>query len=113
MNSIQDFLRLTVLIGLVASAQAQEVNIPDPGLNAAIRDALQKPTGPLTVPDLLSLTNLDARESGVQSLDGLGAASNLAILHLSYNELKSLTVPSGLTNLHTLNFAYNELTNFT
>jgi len=42
----------------VAGPLAQEVTIPDPGLNAAIREALDKPIGPLTEQDLLSLTNL-------------------------------------------------------
>jgi len=48
------------LTNFVASTLAQEVSIPDPGLNAAVRNALQKPGGPLTEQDLLSLTNLDA-----------------------------------------------------
>jgi hypothetical protein len=49
-----------MLACLLFSAGAQEVTVPDPGLNAAIRDALQKPNGPLTEQDLLSLTNLSA-----------------------------------------------------
>ena len=48
------------------SATAQEVVIPDPGLDAAIREALQKPTGPLTEPDLLSLTHLDAPNRNIE-----------------------------------------------
>jgi hypothetical protein len=47
-----------VLIGLIGSTVAQEIAIPDPELNAAIRAALHKPTGPLTQQDMLSLTNL-------------------------------------------------------
>src|SRR5262249_23950953 len=37
-----------------------EVSIPDPGLNAAVREALQKPSGPLTEQDLLGLEVLNA-----------------------------------------------------
>ena len=51
-------LSLLVLASFMAPTLAQEVFIPDPGLNAAIREALQKPNGPLTGQDLLSLTNL-------------------------------------------------------
>jgi hypothetical protein len=47
-------LTLFVIAVFVASTVAQEVSIPDPGLNAAIRAALQKPFGPLTEQDLLS-----------------------------------------------------------
>jgi len=53
---------LLLLIGFVASTLAQDVtvSIPDPDLNAAVREALQKPTGPLTQQDLLRLTVLNA-----------------------------------------------------
>ena len=51
-----------ILIGFVASTRAQEVSIPDAGLNAAIREALNKPIGPLTEQDLLTLTNLNPRQ---------------------------------------------------
>ena len=61
MKSIIRFLLIALtLIGHAALTLAQEVSIPDPGLNAAIRDALQKPSSPLTQQDLLSLTNLNA-----------------------------------------------------
>ena len=55
-------LSLTVLMlgSFTASALAQEVSIPDPNFNAVIRQALQKPNGPLTQLDMLSLTNLSA-----------------------------------------------------
>src|SRR5262245_47130138 len=55
-------LTLLILTGSPLSVLAEEVSIPDPGLNAAIRQALQKPAGPLTEQDLLSLTNLNARD---------------------------------------------------
>ena len=61
---------------------AQEVNIPDPGLNAAIRDALQKPIGPLTETGLLSLTALNASGRCINSVEGLQAARNLTSLDL-------------------------------
>jgi hypothetical protein len=59
---ITGLLVLTVLIlsGFTASTKAQEVSIPDPGLNGAIRAALNKPVGPLTEQDLLSVTFLNA-----------------------------------------------------
>ena len=53
------FLPLLVLAGTTTASLAQEVLVPDPGLNAAIREALQKPGGALTEPDMLTLTNLD------------------------------------------------------
>ena len=63
MNSIRQFVRPLIVAQLVLTgftAAAQEVFIPDPGLNAAIREALQKPNAPLSPQDLLSLTSLNA-----------------------------------------------------
>lgn len=49
LRAILHVAQMLVLTGFTTSGLAQEVSVPDPGLNAAIRDALQKPTGPLTV----------------------------------------------------------------
>jgi len=105
-------LTLLILAGLVVSILAQEVSIPDPGLNAALRDALRKPSGPLTQQDMLSLTNLNARNRNVSSLDGLEAARNLVSLDLQINHLSNLSFPNGLTNLSLLDLSSNPLFNF-
>src|SRR5262245_27276224 len=73
------------LTSFIASAIAQEVIIPDPGLNAAIRQALEKPNGPLTETDLLGLTNLIADARNITNLAGLEAARNLTALSLQSN----------------------------
>jgi formylglycine-generating enzyme required for sulfatase activity len=103
---------LLILAQSVASTLAQEVSIPDPGLNAAIRADLQKPNGPLTEQDLLSLTNLNARNRNVRSIDGLEAARNLVSLDLQINHLANFSLPSEFTNLLVLNLSVNPLTNF-
>ena len=41
-------LAVLTLGSLTASILAQEIIIPDPNFNAVIREALQKPNGPLT-----------------------------------------------------------------
>ena len=92
-----------VVTSFAANALAQEVSIPDPGLNAAVHLTLAKPAGPLTEQDLLSLTNLNARSSGVSSLEGLGAAHNLTTLDLAFNQLTNVTLPTGLGSLRSLN----------
>jgi internalin A len=85
--------------------------VPDPGLNAAIRAVLQKPAGPLTEQDLLGLTNLDASNRRVRSLQDLEAARNLTTLSLQSNRLTKLSFPGQLTNLSELNLSFNPLTN--
>src|SRR4051812_18397914 len=98
MKTITRLLR-PLLITVLALAsftnfiQAQEISIPDPGPNAAVRAALQKPAGPLTQQDLLSLTNLDASSRNVGNLAGLEAAHNLTTLSLQSNHLANLSVP--------------------
>src|SRR6185295_12416136 len=103
-------LTLLALMSLTISVLAQEVSIPDPGLNAAIRATLQKPVGPLTEQDLLSLTNLEACCRNVSNVTGLEAARNLTLLNLESNALTSFTLPSALTNLTMLEVSANPLT---
>src|SRR6266581_4663892 len=114
MKTTAHFIRLlivtaVVLSSFVISTQAQEVSIPDPGLNAAIRAALQKPFGPLTEQDLLSLTNLNASRRNVRSIAGLEAARNLVSLNLQINRLTNSSLPSELTKLITLDISVNPL----
>jgi formylglycine-generating enzyme required for sulfatase activity len=101
-----------MLTGFMSSTFGQDVSVPDPGLNAAIRETLGKPAGPLTQQDMLSLTNLSARNRNVSSIVGLDAARNLISLDLQINHLSNVSLLGALTNLGTLNLSVNPLTNF-
>ena len=61
---------------LAAAATAQTVNFPDPNLEAALREALPKPTGPISTEDMLTLTNLSANGRDIHDLTGLETALN-------------------------------------
>src|SRR5206468_5453948 len=98
------------LTSLATPAPAQDVIIPDPGLNAAVREALNKPAGPLTQQDLLNLTFLNAHDHNISNLAGLDAARNLNTLLLFSNHLTNFSHPT-LTNLVSLNLSGNSLTN--
>ncbi len=113
-NQIVRWFNLTLLVvtGSMTTTRGQEVSIPDPGLNAAIRDTLQIPFGPLTEQDLLGLTNLDASRRNVRTIEGLEKARNLVLLDLQINRLTNLSLPSELTQLTTLDASVNPLTNF-
>ena len=102
-----------ILIGIKVPTHAQEVSIPDPGLNAAIRAALQKPSGPLTQQDMLRLAVLSARSRNIGNLQGLEFAHNLTDLDLESNHLTNLAFPGGLTKLQFLDLSLNPLTNLT
>jgi formylglycine-generating enzyme required for sulfatase activity len=105
-------LTLLALASFTTSSLAQTVSIPDPGLNAAIRSALQIPTAPLTAQDLLTLTNLDASRRNVKSTVGLEAARNLVSLNLQINLLTNFSIPTTLTNLSILDLSANPLASF-
>ncbi len=114
-NAIRPLLRLVLallLTGFASPVSAQMVVIPDPALNAAVRAALQKPTGPLTQQDLLSLTSLKAGARGIVSVAGLEVARNLTSLDLDDNQIASFSLLSNLTNLTSLDLSFNAFTNF-
>jgi formylglycine-generating enzyme required for sulfatase activity len=111
-RTIRTSILMLALAGIVTSTLAQEVLIPDPGLNAAIREALQKPNGPLTETDLLGLTFLSAGGRGIHNLEGLEAARNLNILDLDNNSLTNFPIAAALTNLTILDLFGNDLTRF-
>src|SRR5436189_1642686 len=92
-------LTLLVLASFVTTTLAQEVQFPDPGLNAAIREALEKPNGPMTEQDLLSLIKLDASSRDVTRVEGLEAARNLERLFLDSNSLTNFSLLGTLPNL--------------
>jgi formylglycine-generating enzyme required for sulfatase activity len=102
---------LTMMMFTSFAALAQEVTIPDPGLNIAVRNALHKSTGPLTQQDMLALTNLDASRHVVRRIDGLETARNLISLNLEINVLTNVTIPNTLTKLVSLDLLGNSLTN--
>ena len=93
----------------ITPAFAQEVSIPDPGLKAAIREALQKPIGALTEQDLLGLIFLDASSRNISSVEGLEVARNLVSLDLFQNQLTNFTLPNGFGNLVLLDLGFNSL----
>ena len=84
--------------------------LSDPALLSAVAAALGLSSGSLTEGDLRSLTSLSVAASGVESLSGLGMASNLEELDLRGNALTSLEELSSLALLTTLDLSDNELT---
>ena len=57
----------------------------------AIRDALDKPAGSITVGDMQSLEILDARLKNISSISGLQYAVNLKTLDLSTNSISDIS----------------------
>jgi internalin A len=92
-------------------AVAQVVSIPDPNLEAAVRNALQvqAPTN-IYVTNMLTLTNFSAGYRGIQDLTGLEAAANLTVLDLNGNQVQNFNALTGTTYLVEFHIANNQLT---
>ena len=70
-NTIGMVLVFGVLVAMVSiPVSAVVVNFPDPGLEAAIRDAIGQPTGDIHDTDLIGLTSLNADNRGIVNLEG-------------------------------------------
>ena len=84
-------------------ASAQIVEIPDPNLRQAIREALALPDEiPITEPEMLRLTGFAAEVAQVENITGLEYALNLKRLYLRDNPIKDLTPLANLTQLELL-----------
>lgn len=101
------------VVSVITTARAQEVSIPDSGLNAAIRQALAKPSGPLTEVDMLGLTNLSAISRNITDVQGLEAAQNLISLNLDDNEITNFNILTSLTKLTSLDLSENRFSEIT
>ena len=84
MRAKAPFAGILVLSAFVLTPlPGQEVNIPDANLDAALHQALNKPTGAITDTDLASLTSLAVESRGITDLTGLEYAINLTMLDLA------------------------------
>ena len=104
---------LVLLVAIATFVSAQTVTFPDPGLEAAVRDALNKPSGGITTADMLTLTNLPAAWRGITDTRGLETALNLLTLELTGNPVTNYAGFSGLANLNRLDFSSAGLSDLT
>jgi large repetitive protein len=89
------------------AAAAGAVTFPDPNLEAAIREAIGKPTGPIYEAELAGLTALSATRLSIVDLTGLEHCISLTSLDLSRNRIGDISPLSGLTSLTWLDLSFN------
>ena len=87
-----------------------EVTFADPNLEAAVRDAIAIPTGPIYSSDLSELTYLDASEKNITDLTGLEYATSLTSLGLAYNQIGDISPLANLISLTTVDLWFNQIT---
>ena len=86
------------------------VYFPDPALESAVRDALDKPFGCLWKSELLGIVELQAAGLDIRDLEGLQYCKSLTTLNLRSNRIQSISKLNGLTNLTWLHLGDNILT---
>ena len=85
----------------------------DPNLEAAVRDAIDKPQGDLYTSDLERLEALNASGREIEELTGIEDCINLTNLVLSYNNITDISPLAGLLNLVSLNLNENNINDLT
>jgi Leucine-rich repeat (LRR) protein len=112
------FLTLCLLSGGLAlratnsvAAADGAVTFPDPNLEAAIREAIGKPTGDILESDLGTVTYFDAMYRDISNIVGLQYCVNLEQLWLGDNRINDISPISSLSNLDNLGLSNNEISN--
>jgi len=104
-------LIVPAILCLVSATFAEEqVYFADANLKAAVEAALGKANP--TPTDMLTLTELNARDRGIVSLTGLEHATELYTLWLDSNQISDLSPLAGLPNLSLLDLARNDIRDF-
>ncbi|OBR64270.1 hypothetical protein A7K91_12125 [Paenibacillus oryzae] len=119
-NPVRSFLPVYPMIAKLAKKDfklAEEdfgyaLTIPDKGLEAAIREAANKPQGHLTIGDVNKIQTLNGAGRSIKSLEGLQYLPQLVGADLSNNSIKDLKPLKDLTLLRTLKLSGNPATNF-
>ena len=107
-------LHLLVFIALCGVAFAQVVEIPDPNLRRAVKEALNLPAGtPITQAAMRDLTSLNVGDLGIADLSGLEFATGLTWLAIPGNQITDLTPITGLTKLEHLLMWVNPISDIT
>lgn len=85
----------------------------DTSLEAAVRQAVDRPTGTLPQAAVDTVTRLVARRRGIASLEGIGSLKYLQILDLADNQIQDLSPLAALTRLTFLELGGNRVSDLT
>jgi internalin A len=94
---------------MAPQARAEEVNIPDTNLEAALRSALGIPSDPLQDTDLATLIIFNASSLAIADLTGLEYCTALRELGLASNQIIDLTPLTGLSSLNYIDLTGNQI----
>ena len=98
---------LLLFVIFCAVGCSKEVQFGDPNLEAAIREAIDKPEGAITERDLKRIAKLDVPDKNIRDIEPLSGLTNVTLLILSGNQIADITPLSNLTTLIGLGLAGN------
>ncbi len=108
------FILFLTLFILAIDIHAQNVDIPDLNLRAALEETLGKTPGEqITKADMESLVNLTAENREIRELTGLAFTSRLQTLNLRNNVIDDISELAELNQLNNLQLAENAITDIT
>ena len=94
----------------VTAQTSEVVNFADANLEAAIREALDKRTGALTINDLASIRDtLDLSGKGISDITPLRHLKKLSTLYLDHNRITDISALKGLERLSHLYVGHNRI----
>jgi hypothetical protein len=82
---------ITVVLVMSLSGRGSAVTLPDPNLETIIREALNRPSGPIHSSALAGLASLTAPDSGIGDLSGVQYCTNLIILDLWNKQISDIS----------------------
>jgi hypothetical protein len=94
---------------ITAKFEGVEITFADSNLEAAVRETISIPEGPIYAPDMKQLSGFNAPQSGISDLTGLEYATRLASLNLNDNQISDIKPLANLTNLTMLYLADNQI----
>ena len=100
---------VVVIVIVIVAVRTPTGIFADPNLEAAVRDYIGKPDGPIYSSDLEDLTSLQAFGMNITDLSGLEHCTALTELMLEDNEIGDITPLSNLTNLELLDLNGNQV----
>ncbi|MFW5799901.1 MAG: leucine-rich repeat domain-containing protein [Spirochaetota bacterium] len=102
-------LLLVVNLGAYSFTQDKVVNFCDENLEKVIREIINKSKGEIYQSDLIGITELHLKWSGIKELSGIEYCTNLTVLNLNGNSISDISALSTLTNLTELSLGDNNL----
>ena len=98
-----------LLTGTSVPVSSDVIIFPDPGLEAAIRDIINKPAGAIYDYDVSWLSGFGAVDRGIVSLEGIQFCPSITHVNLERNYIVDINLLSNLTNLYSLNLSDNQI----